>query len=152
MQILQLHPQAHLPIRATPGSAGLDVRVPQESLTLQANSRNLISIGLAIALPQGYYGCIAPCSSLALKGIDVAAGVIDADYTGEVKVLLVHNGPQTIILSQGEQFAQLICERIGLPDVQEVDALAPTIRVGGVGSTGCKKNFFLALKNKPSLC
>uniref|UniRef100_A0A452H0W8 Deoxyuridine 5'-triphosphate nucleotidohydrolase n=1 Tax=Gopherus agassizii TaxID=38772 RepID=A0A452H0W8_9SAUR len=77
----QLHPQAQLPIRATPGSAGLDLRVPQESLTLQANSRNLISIGLAIALPQGYYGRIAPRSM----------GVIDADYTGEVKVLLVHN-------------------------------------------------------------
>uniref|UniRef100_A0A452H120 Deoxyuridine 5'-triphosphate nucleotidohydrolase n=1 Tax=Gopherus agassizii TaxID=38772 RepID=A0A452H120_9SAUR len=77
LQVQQLHPQAQLPIRATPGSAGLDLRVPQESLTLQANSRNLISIGLAIALPQGYYGRIAPRSM----------GVIDADYTGEVKVV-----------------------------------------------------------------
>uniref|UniRef100_A0A8C3IP46 Deoxyuridine 5'-triphosphate nucleotidohydrolase n=1 Tax=Chrysemys picta bellii TaxID=8478 RepID=A0A8C3IP46_CHRPI len=137
---LRLHQQAHLPIRATPGSAGLDLRVPQESLTLQPNSRNLMSIGLAIGLPQGYYGRIASRSSLALKGIDVAAGVIDADYTGEVKMLLEHNGPQAINLSQGGQVAQLICERIRLPDVQEVEALMPTTRARGFGSTGCRKN------------
>ncbi|CAM5173012.1 unnamed protein product [Eretmochelys imbricata] len=71
-----------------------------------------------------------------LKGIDVAAGVIDADYTGEVKVLLVHNGPQAVTLPQGERIAQLICERIGLSDVQEVDALASTTRARGFGSTG----------------
>uniref|UniRef100_A0A8C3HNN6 Deoxyuridine 5'-triphosphate nucleotidohydrolase n=1 Tax=Chrysemys picta bellii TaxID=8478 RepID=A0A8C3HNN6_CHRPI len=102
----RLHLQAHLPIRATPGGAGLDLWVPQESLTLQPNSRNLVSIGVAIGLPQGYYGRIAPRSSLALKGIDVAAGVINADYTGEVKVLLVHNGLQAITLSQGEWVAR----------------------------------------------
>ncbi|XP_026502822.1 uncharacterized protein LOC113405784 [Terrapene carolina triunguis] len=136
LRVQRLHSQAHLPIQATPGSAGLDLRVPQESFTLQPNSRNLVSIGLAIGLPQGYYGHIAPLSSLALKGIDVAAGVIDADYTGEVKVLLVHNGPQAITLSQGERVAQLICEHIGMPDVQEVEALMPTTRAGGFGSTG----------------
>ncbi|XP_038238111.1 deoxyuridine 5'-triphosphate nucleotidohydrolase-like [Dermochelys coriacea] len=136
LRVQRLHPQAHLPIQATPGSAGLDLRVPQEGFTLQPNSQNLVSTGLAIGLPQGYYGRIAPCSNLALKGIDVAAGVIDADYTGEVKVLLVHNGPQAVTLPQGERIAQLICERIGLPDVQEVGALAPTTRAGGFGSTG----------------
>uniref|UniRef100_A0A8C3HAB7 Deoxyuridine 5'-triphosphate nucleotidohydrolase n=1 Tax=Chrysemys picta bellii TaxID=8478 RepID=A0A8C3HAB7_CHRPI len=136
LQVQCLHPQAHLPIRATPGSGGLDLWVPQESLTLQPNSRNLVSIGLAIGLPQGYYGRIAPHSSLALKGIDVAARVINTDYTGEVKVLLVHNGPQAITLSQGEQVAQLICKRIGLPDVQEVEALMPTTRAVGFSSTG----------------
>uniref|UniRef100_A0A674J4R8 Deoxyuridine 5'-triphosphate nucleotidohydrolase n=1 Tax=Terrapene triunguis TaxID=2587831 RepID=A0A674J4R8_9SAUR len=136
LRVQRLHPQAHLPIRATLGSAGLDLRVPQESLTLQPNSRNLMSIGLAIGLPQGYYGRIASRSSLALKDIDVAAGVIDADYTGEVKVLLVHNGPQAITLSQGKWVAQLICERIGLPDVQEVEALTPTTRAEGFSSTG----------------
>uniref|UniRef100_A0A8C3F5B4 Deoxyuridine 5'-triphosphate nucleotidohydrolase n=1 Tax=Chrysemys picta bellii TaxID=8478 RepID=A0A8C3F5B4_CHRPI len=96
LQVQRLHLQAHLPIRATLGSDGLDLRVPQESLTLQPNSQNLVSIGLAIALPQGYYGHIAPRSSLTLKGIDVGAGVINADYMGEVKVLLVHNGLQAI--------------------------------------------------------
>ncbi|CAM4693461.1 unnamed protein product [Lepidochelys kempii] len=136
LRVKRLHPQAHLPIWATPGRAGLDLRVPQEGLTLQPNSRNLVSTGLAIGLPQGYYGHIAPRSSLAVKGIDVAVGVIDADYTGEVKVLLVHNGPQAVTLPQGECIVQLICERIGLPDVQEVDALAPTTRAGGFGSTG----------------
>uniref|UniRef100_A0A8C3I091 Deoxyuridine 5'-triphosphate nucleotidohydrolase n=1 Tax=Chrysemys picta bellii TaxID=8478 RepID=A0A8C3I091_CHRPI len=133
---LCLHPQAHLPIRATPGSAGLNLRVPQKSLTLQPNSRNLVSIGLAIGLPQGYYGRIAPRGSLALKGIDVAAGVIDADYMGEVKVFLVHNGPKAITLSQGEGVAQLICEHIGLPDMQEVEALTSTTQAGGFDSTG----------------
>uniref|UniRef100_A0A8C3P9G3 Deoxyuridine 5'-triphosphate nucleotidohydrolase n=1 Tax=Chrysemys picta bellii TaxID=8478 RepID=A0A8C3P9G3_CHRPI len=123
-------------LQTTIGAAGLDLQVPQESLTMQPNSQNLVSIGLAIGLPQGYYGRIAPRSSLALKGIDVAAGAIDADYTGEVKVLLVHNGPQAIALSQGEQVAQLICKCIGLPDVQEVEALMPTTRAGGFSLTG----------------
>ncbi|XP_073185050.1 uncharacterized protein [Lepidochelys kempii] len=137
LRVQRLHPQAHLPIRAILESAGLDRWVPQEGLTLQPNSWNLVCTGLAIGLPQVYYGHIAPRSSLALKGIDVAGGVIDADYTGEVKVLLVDNGPQAVTLPQGERIVQLICERIGLPDVREVDALVPTTRAGGFGSTGC---------------
>jgi len=82
-----------------------------ENILIRANNRALVKIGLAIAVPEGTYGRIAPRSGLATKGITVDVGVIDADYRGEVKVLRVNHGKLDYEVKLGERIAQLIVER-----------------------------------------
>ena len=81
-----------------------------KTLTIPAHSRSLIKTGLAIAIPNGTYGRLAPRSGLATKGISVEAGVIDADYRGELKVLLVNHGASDYEIQTGDRIAQLIVE------------------------------------------
>jgi len=96
-----------------------------------------VQIGLAVAVPDGSYGRIAPRSGLATRGITVDAGVIDADYRGEVKVLLVNHGKLDYEVKIGERIAQLVVERIDNQHWIEVDGLDETERAGkGFGSTG----------------
>jgi len=96
-----------------------------------------VNIGLAIAVPEGTYGHIAPRSGLATKGITVDAGVIDPDYRGEVKVLLVNHIKLDYEVKIGERIAPLVVERIDDQDWMEVDGLDETERAGkGFGSTG----------------
>lgn len=91
-----------------------------------------------MALPPGTYGWIAPRSGLVVKkGIDIGAGVIDADYRGALKVLLINSSDQELQIKQGDRVAQLIIERIADADLAEVDDLTDTNRSGkGFGSTG----------------
>ena len=98
--------------------------------------------GLAISFPAGLYARIAPRSGLALKKfIDVGAGVVDADYRGDVGVVLFNHGDQDFEVKMGDRIAQMIFEKIDTPDVVEVQGLEDTVRgVGGFGSTGIKKN------------
>lgn len=97
----------------------------------------LVSTGLAVKIPEGYYGRIASRSGLAVKGIEVGAGVIDADYRGEVKVLLRNFGTESLKINHGDRVAQLILEKITTPYPIEVEDLDDTTRgVGGFGSTG----------------
>src|SRR5256885_5182664 len=94
----RLDPKALLPKRASPSAAGLDL-YSIEAITLQPKERRLTQTGLAVAIPEGYYGRLAPRSGLATqKGIDVLAGVIDADYRGEIGCLLYNAGEGTIDL------------------------------------------------------
>lgn len=94
--------------------------------------------GVAVVLPVGTYGRVAPRSGLAVKhGINVGAGVVDPDYTGEVKVLLFNHGVDAFEVKRGDRIAQLILERCETPDVEEVGVIAETARgAGGFGSTG----------------
>uniref|UniRef100_A0A8B9QIY0 dUTP diphosphatase n=1 Tax=Apteryx owenii TaxID=8824 RepID=A0A8B9QIY0_APTOW len=94
-------------------------------------------MGLAVAIPQGYYGQVVPCNSLSLRGVDIIARVIDSNYLEEVKVVIRYTGSQPLRCMQGDQRAQVICERIGVPTIQEVDSLQPAQQPGGFGSTGC---------------
>ena len=102
---------AYQPTRATMGSIGYDLR-SIENVKIPKKSRALVGTGLAIICPEGSYGRIAPRSGLASKHcIDIGAGVIDSDYRGEVKVLVINNSNRTFYVNPGMKIAQLIFER-----------------------------------------
>jgi deoxyuridine 5'-triphosphate nucleotidohydrolase len=105
---------------------------------IPAGGRALVKTGIAISLPSGYYGRVAPRSGLAVKnGIDVGAGVIDSDYRGEVGVLLFNFGSEVFRAEAGTRVAQLIVEPMVLVQPVEVSDLDDTQRgAGGFGSTG----------------
>lgn len=134
--VKKLSPNAILPSRATPGSAGYDL-ASAENIAIPSGTRRLVSTQLAMAFSPQTYGRIASRSGLASKfSIDVGAGTIDSDYRGEVKVLLINHGPNTFNVKAGDRIAQLIIERIVEPEVVEVSALDETQRgAGGFGST-----------------
>lgn len=133
----KLNPNALLPTRGSAASAGLDL-YSIEPVTLGPHERSLVPTGLAVAIPEGYYGRIAPRSGLSTKkGIDVLAGVIDADYRGEIRCLLYNTSGETVELPAQSKICQLIIEKIITPEPQWADDLTETARgAGGFGSTG----------------
>jgi dUTP pyrophosphatase len=98
----------------------------------------LVNAKLAIAIPAGFYGRIAPRSGLALKhGINVGAGIVDSDYRGSVGVILFNHSDDVFHISPGDRIAQLILESISIPSIIEVSSLDDTERsVQGFGSSG----------------
>ena len=149
IQIQRLSDEARIPTRGSRLAAGHDLYSIEEIL-LAGNGRALVRIGLAIAVPEGTYGRIAPRSGMATKGVSIDAEVIDADYRGEIKVLLVNYGKRDFEVKKGDRIAQLIVERIDDQDWMEVDRLDETERAGkGFGSTGSG----LELKEvQPTIC
>jgi len=132
-----------LPQYATPQSAGMDLRANlTESIVLKPLERCLVPTGLFIALPEGYEAQVRPRSGLALKkGITVlnAPGTIDADYRGEVGVLLVNLSQEEFVVNDGERVAQMVIARHETADFVEVAELDETERgAGGYGHTGVK--------------
>ena len=132
-----------LPQYATPQSAGMDLRANlTESIVLKPLERCLVPTGLFIALPEGYEAQVRPRSGLALKkGITVlnAPGTIDADYRGEVGVLLVNLSQEEFVVNDGERVAQMVIARHETADFVEVAELDETDRgAGGYGHTGVK--------------
>lgn len=132
-----------LPEYATPQSAGMDLRANIEApITLKPMERRLIPTGLYIALPIGYEAQIRPRSGLALKhGITVlnTPGTIDADYRGELMVLLVNFSDSDFIINDGERIAQMVIARHEQGIFEVVEALDDTERgTGGYGHTGVK--------------
>lgn len=130
-----------LPAYATPLSAGLDLRANLEApVTLQPMERRLIPTGLFIALPAGYEAQVRPRSGLALKhGLTVlnAPGTIDADYRGEVGVVLINLSEQPFTIEDGERVAQLVVARHEQVEWHPVEQLADTERgAGGFGHSG----------------
>ncbi len=132
-----------LPAYATPQSAGMDLRANiDEPVTLHPMERKLIPTGLYMALPAGYEAQVRPRSGLALKyGITVlnTPGTIDADYRGEVMVLLVNLSDKDFVINDGERIAQMIIARHETAELIVVDELDETERgAGGYGHTGVK--------------
>ena len=132
-----------LPEYATPQSAGMDLRANIEApITLKPMERRLIPTGLYIALPVGYEAQIRPRSGLALKhGITVlnTPGTIDADYRGELMVLLVNFSDSDFIINDGERIAQMVIARHEQGIFEVVETLDDTERgMGGYGHTGVK--------------
>lgn len=132
-----------LPEYATPQSAGMDLRANIEApITLKPMERRLIPTGLYIALPVGYEAQIRPRSGLALKhGITVlnTPGTIDADYRGELMVLLVNFSDSDFIINDGERIAQMVIARHEQGIFEMVETLDDTERgTGGYGHTGVK--------------
>lgn len=131
------------PAYATPYSAGVDLKANiEESITLGSLERTMIPTGLYIQLPQGYEAQVRPRSGLAAKhGITVtnSPGTIDADYRGEVCVLLVNLSVQAFTIEPGERVAQMVIARHEHVEWKEVEQLDDSLRgTGGFGSTGKK--------------
>ncbi|KAA8537640.1 hypothetical protein F0562_027248 [Nyssa sinensis] len=137
LRVKKLSEKAVLPSRASPLSAGYDLSSATET-KVPARGKALIPTDLSIATPVGTYARIAPRSGLTWKhSIDVGAGVIDADYRGPVGVILFNHSDSAFEVKVGDRVAQLIIEKIMMPDVTEVDDLDSTVRgIGGFGSTG----------------
>ncbi|MFO0619455.1 MAG: dUTP diphosphatase [Polyangiaceae bacterium] len=130
-----------LPRYETEDAAGMDLRAAlTEPLDLAPGARKLVPTGIAVAIPRGYEGQVRPRSGLALKhGVTVlnAPGTIDADYRGEIGVVLINLGEAPVTLTPLDRIAQLVIAPVVRAEVVEVRDLAPTARgEGGYGSTG----------------
>jgi len=137
---IRLSQHAILPTRGSAGAAGYDLSSAKDVL-VPARGKALCPTDLSVALPEGTYGRVAPRSGLAWKhSISTGAGVIDADYRGNVGVILFNHGDADFHVKQGDRVAQLILERIALAEVEEVpegqDLDATARGEGGFGSTG----------------
>lgn len=128
-----------LPERAHPGDAGLDLRAA-EDFGLEPGERTIVPTGLAVAIPMGWAGLVVPRSGLAARhgiGVVNAPGLIDAGYRGELKVILVNHGDESVAFERGERIAQLVLVPVAGQELVEVDELPPSPRgEGGFGSTG----------------
>ena len=137
LKVMKVHSDATLPTRGTPCSAGLDLHTIRE-VAIDPTSSALVETGIAVKVPEGYYGRIAPRSGVSVRtGLVVNAGVIDSDYRGEVKIVFNNFTKAEIKFNKGDKVAQLILEKIGMFEVEEVASLDSTERgEGGFGSTG----------------
>lgn len=143
LRVLSHAAELDVPRYETEQSAGMDLRaaLPEdEPIELVPGARVLVPTGLQIALPPGHEGQVRPRSGLAVRhGITVlnAPGTIDADYRGEIKVILVHHGTEPFTIRRGERIAQLVVARHERVDWKVTDELEETERgAGGFGSTG----------------
>jgi dUTP pyrophosphatase len=137
LRFKKLHPEARLPARGSARAAGLDL-YSIERVTIEPGGRAAVRTGIAVSIPTGFYGRVAPRSGLAVRhGLDVLAGVIDADYRGEILCALVNHGSEPFEVETSARIAQLIVEAIALPEPVWADELEETERgAGGLGSTG----------------
>jgi len=125
----------------TDGAAGLDLAAALDSsMTIAPGDRALVPTGLALAIPPGFEGQVRPRSGLAVKhGVTClnSPGTIDADYRGEVKVLLINHGREPFVVQNGERIAQLVIAPVTRAQLAEVTELPDSARgAGGFGSTG----------------
>jgi dUTP pyrophosphatase len=130
-----------MPQYATEGSSGMDIRANlTEPLELKPLQRVLVPTGLFLELPNGYEVQIRPRSGLAIKqGITClnSPGTIDADYRGEIKVILINLSSENQVIASGDRIAQIVCQKIEKIDLREVSVISKTERgTGGFGHTG----------------
>jgi len=137
--IRMVHDEARVPTAQTAGSAGCDLAA-SEAVTIEPGKVALVPTGIALAIPEGYEGQVRPRSGLALRhGIGVlnAPGTIDADYRGEVKVILFNFGDERFEVEPGTRIAQLVIQRVEAVRFVLRDELDATDRgAGGFGHTG----------------
>lgn len=139
--VVRLDPDLPLPAYAKPGDAGVDLRAREPVVLAAGGGRALVSTGLAVAIPRGFAGFVQPRSGLALEhGVTClnTPGLIDADYRGELKVLLVNTDPaEDFEIERGERIAQLVIQSVEHVTFLEVGELDSTERgEGGFGHTG----------------
>jgi dUTP pyrophosphatase len=129
------------PSYATAHAAGMDV-VSAEDVVLAPGGRHAVATGFAMAIPEGYEIQVRPRSGLALKhGISLpnTPGTIDADYRGELKVILINHGNEAFEIARGDRIAQLVAAPVLMASFEEVEELDDTARgAGGFGSTGVR--------------
>lgn len=139
LKVARLSKDARLPTKFTPDAAGFDLYSAMDCIIL-SHEQKLIQTDLAIKVPEGTYGRIAPRSGLAFKyNIHVGAGVIDKDYCGNVGVILFNLGKEPFVIKKGDRIAQLICEKCAYPMLVEINNLTSNTSMrgqNGFGSSG----------------
>ncbi|XP_038557281.1 deoxyuridine 5'-triphosphate nucleotidohydrolase, mitochondrial isoform X1 [Micropterus salmoides] len=137
LRFAKLSEHATKPTRGSAKAAGYDL-YSAYNYSIGPMDKAIVKTDIQIAVPHGCYGRVAPRSGLAAKNfIDVGAGVVDEDYRGNVGVVLFNFGKDTFEVKKGDRVAQLVCERICYPDLEEQQTLDETERgAGGFGSTG----------------
>jgi len=145
IRFVRLHAEAVLPRYMTSGAAGMDLHaVLSAPLLLTPGERSLVPTGLAVEIPAGFEGQIRPRSGLALRqGLSMvnAPGTIDSDYRGEVGVLLINLGQQSIRIANGDRIAQMVITPVVQAQIVEAEQLSDTCRAdGGFGHTGTRES------------
>lgn len=141
IEVMRVREQAILPGYMSEQAAGMDLHAALEAeLVLSPGARQLVPTGLALAIPPGFEGQVRPRSGLALKkGVTLvnAPGTIDADYRGEIGVIVINHGAEPVCIVPGERIAQLVFAPVWRAELTLVEQLAPTRRnAGGFGHTG----------------
>ncbi len=135
----RIDPALPAPRAAHAGDAGVDL-MARERVRLDPGERALVATGVAVALPEGFVGLVAPRSGLAARhgiGVVNAPGILDSGYRGELKVILINHGREAVTVERGERIAQLIVVPYVAPAFEEVAELPGSARGdGGFGSTG----------------
>lgn len=144
VEIKRLYPDSVIPTYKTEHAAGMDLSAYLESpLSLSPGQRALVDTGISIALPPGFEAQVRPRSGLALKhgiGLVNSPGTIDADYRGEIKVVLINLGEADFEIYNGDRIAQLVVAPVSRVEWQEVIELGTTARnAGGFGHTGVQR-------------
>jgi dUTP pyrophosphatase len=125
-----------LPAYASAGAAGADL-VANEAVTIAPGGRHAVATGVRLQIPPGYVGLVWPRSGLAVRhGIDTLAGVIDSDYRGELRVVLVNHGEQPFAIAAGERIAQLLIQRVETVHFSRAELAETSRGQSGFGSTG----------------
>merc|ERR1712183_158268 len=137
LQVAKLSEHATIPTRGSFSAAGYDLYSAMD-VTIPARGKGLVKTDIQIKVPHGTYGRVAPRSGLAWKHhIDIGAGVVDEDYRGNIGVVMFNHASVDFEVKAGDRIAQLVCERIAYPEIQELPSLDVTERgEGGFGSTG----------------
>lgn len=136
LKVCKLSSDAQVPTRGDSEAAGYDLYCISD-LYIEPWSRQLVSTGISLEIPSGFYGRIASRSSLGVKGFDVGAGVIDSSYRGEIKVVFINSSSESKKLSKGDRIAQIIFEKYYTFELTEVTELSSSQRgTYGFGSTG----------------
>jgi len=136
---LQVRVEGHgeVPQYASAAAAGADLRA-SEDISIPAGGRAAVATALHLEIPAGHVGLIWPRSGLAVRhGIDTLAGVVDSDYRGEVRVVLVNHGDAPFVIHSGDRIAQILIQKVERPEFVAASRLTETARgAGGFGSTG----------------
>jgi dUTP pyrophosphatase len=138
LRVKRINPGAKLPAYSHPGDAGMDLFAAEE-VVLGAGEVKAVPTGVKMAIPEGYVGLIWDKSGLSLQGVHRLAGVVDAGYRGEVKVVMVNLGKEPYIFKAGQKVAQMLIQPVQAVEVVDAggDDLDETARgEGGFGSTG----------------
>ena len=136
LRVKKVHPEARLPHYHHPGDAGLDLFSVVDEV-LAAGETKPIPTGIKMAIPEGYVGLVWDKSGISLQGVHRLAGVVDAGYRGEVRVVMANLGREPFVIKKGMKIAQMLIQAVSAPVVVEADDLDETPRgEGGFGSTG----------------
>lgn len=137
LRVKKLSENGRAPQRASAGAAGYDLFSAEETV-VTPGTRRVVKTDIAIHVPEGHYGRVAPRSGLAYKfGVDPVAGVVDSDYRGPLGIVLANNGVSDFKINIGDRVAQLLLEQVSTPEVLLVDELDESARgEAGFGSTG----------------
>ncbi len=137
--VIRLDQDLPLPSTAHPSDAGFDLHA-RSSTTLGPGERALVPTGIAVAIPDGYVGMVAPRSGLAVRhgiGVVNGPGIVDSGYRGEIQVVLINHGQQPVTLERGDRIAQLLVVAHAAAALVEVDSLPDSVRGdSGFGSSG----------------